>query len=531
MDVVQNELTGVDHISVQELDTGGLKVVTTISRPMEVQLYKAVDANLKAVTQQGGTVPKYIRVGAEVQNPANGEILATYPGPGRNMTKKQCAEHDCYEDMAIYAREQVGSSFKPYVLSTAVSQGMNVQSSLLNATAFACVPPESVNSNTLSKDMSYYSADECAQNGLAGYYAVENDDGVPVGNAKNNWGINPQTALAQSSNVAFSDLAHKVGTRSIITMAHQFGVDTKASGLDGMVGEAGIALGIGSLTVNEQTTMLATIDDNGMYHQAHIVKYWQRFSDGTGTEQKPVLDTHEVLTPQQDAEVQYAMSQTTVSGTGTAAAVGFNRPIIAKTGTTSSFHSGFFIGAIPQYAMSVGIFTASQNDTNTSQSLLPLGNGFGGYWPAKIWNTFALAEFASLPVDNFQNPVFFGQKWIRVAPAKKKTVTCVVDGKKVKITLGGKVKACPKPKATPTPSPTPSRGHHHGGWPGNSPSPTPIFTQPTFPPVTGTPTPTVPPTGSGTPTGTPTSIPTTLPTTIPTTPSGGGPGGGGKGGG
>ncbi len=37
-------------------------------------------------------------------------------------------------------REQVGSSFKPYVLSTAVSQGMDVQNSILNSSQFLCVP-------------------------------------------------------------------------------------------------------------------------------------------------------------------------------------------------------------------------------------------------------------------------------------------------------------------------------------------------------------------------------------------------------
>ena len=35
--------------------------------------------------------------------------------------------------------------------------------------------------------------------------------------------------------------------------------------------EAGVALGQASLTVAEQATMLATIDDNGVYHDAHVI--------------------------------------------------------------------------------------------------------------------------------------------------------------------------------------------------------------------------------------------------------------------
>ena len=118
---------------------------------------------------------------------------------------------------------------------------------------------------------------------------VENDGGEligkQVGQASSGankgatyWSDNVQDALAQSSNTGFTDLAHKVGTKNIINMAEQFGVNGSSyrRGLGASYqGEVGLALGIASLTVNEQTTMLATIADNGEYHQAHLVKYWQ----------------------------------------------------------------------------------------------------------------------------------------------------------------------------------------------------------------------------------------------------------------
>ena len=99
--------------------------------------------------------------------------------------------------------------------------------------------------------------------------------------------------------------------------------------------------------------MLATIDDNGVFHRGALIKYWQL---PDGPEQTPDVPSHVVLTPAQDSQVQYAMEATTVYGTGTDAAVGLgDRPIIGKTGTTSDYLSGFFIGAIPQYALVVGI--------------------------------------------------------------------------------------------------------------------------------------------------------------------------------
>lgn len=458
LNVVYNELTsptsvGGAGVPVSQVETGGLKIVTTISYSMEKEMYKAVDANIAAIkATPGAQFPSYIRIGAELQNPKNGEILAMYPGPGQNMSSSQCKKWECSDNTAVYAREQVGSSFKPYVLSAAVAAGMNVKTSTLNASQYLCVPPDGL-SMTLSKTMTYYSGSlsECADNGLNSYFPVENDGGEIIGNPKQGGGTTVQNALAQSSNTAFTDLTHRVTTSNVIRMAKAFGVNIKdypaGSGLTNDVGQTNIALGIAPLTVNEQATMLSAIADNGVYHQAHIVKYWQQ---PNGTEQTPTVESHGVLDPsnpannaQLDSQVQYAMEMTTVDGTGTAAAYGLgSRQIIAKTGTTSGSTAGFFIGAIPQYSLVVGMFVA--NPANTSESLVPLtGGGFGGYWPAKIWNTFAQAKFANLPQETFQDPVFTGATWNQVPEQPKPTSMCWHNGRKIKM----QVKTC----ATPDP--------------------------------------------------------------------------------
>ena len=65
------------------------------------------------------------------------------PGPGypgievqrdraRRSTARSAARSTARMNMAVYAREQVGSSFKPYILAPAVTQGMNVQTSTLD---------------------------------------------------------------------------------------------------------------------------------------------------------------------------------------------------------------------------------------------------------------------------------------------------------------------------------------------------------------------------------------------------------------
>ena len=262
-----------------------------------------------------------------------------------------------------------------------------------------------------------------------------------------------QDALAQSSNTGFTDLAHRAGTLNIANMAGKFGVNLAAYGDGGSgltsstyAGQVGMALGIAPMTVNEQTQMLATIANNGLYHQAHVIKYWQDGSDGA--KHQPKVDSHTVLTPEQDAQVQYAMEQTTIDGTAAQTVTyGQQSPgmVIGKTGTTTGSNSGFFIGSTSQYTLVVGMFTKDQSGKNTADNLSVLGGGgFGGYWPAKIWNSFAESNFSSDPAPFSTNPAFSGQAWNLVGKVTKPkpTVNCTVNGKKVKL----QAKACPTPK-------------------------------------------------------------------------------------
>jgi membrane peptidoglycan carboxypeptidase len=391
------------------------------------------------------------------------------------------------------------------VLSTAVSQGMDVQNSILNSSEYLCVTGD-------SEAMSYSQAitgavyDEPGQNTGCkdpGAIKIENDGGGAIGKAvgpkgDNIWATSVQNALAQSSNTAFTDLEHRATTASTIQMAQNFGVDIRASGLTSDLHQVpAVALGESSLTVNEQTQMLATIDDNGVFHQGHVIKSWQLPDQAVQT---PVVLTRTVLTPAQTSQVQYAMEDTTVNGTAINASTGLGgRQIIAKTGTTSNYLSGFFIGAIPQYTLVVGLFVNQQDSSNLSvDNLSDLGGGgFGGYWPANIWNTFAQAEFAKLTPESFPSPQFSGQLWNQIGPLPK-------------------AKPKPKPKCTVTVHgksfPVPGKG-----CPSATPTPTPTITQPTgFPTFPGQPTATPTTTVSGTPTSTATGTATATPTGAPT---------------
>ena len=409
-----------------------------------------------------------------------------------------------------------GSSFKPYVLSTAVSEGMDVQDSILNSSTYLCIPPAAEPAlYSAAIPSSVYLDNPTGSVGCpaTGYAKIENDGGEPIGSPIGPKGDNlakttVQNALAQSSNTAFTDLAHRAGTTNVVAMAKSYGVDTVASGLSTHENEVPfVTLGEGSLTVNEQAQMLATIDDNGVYHTAHVIKSWQLPDQAVQT---PIVETRTVLSPAEDSEVQFAMLDTTVTGTAVNAANGLGgRQIIAKTGTTSNYLSGFFIGAVPQYAMVVGMFVNQQDSSVvTSDNLSALGGGgFGGFWPANIWNTFAQAEFANLTPQSFPPAQFSGQLWNMIGPLpkakpKKTTPKCTVTGQGKKFPVPGK--GCPS--TTPTPTPTSTQPTGFPTFPGQ-PTPTPTIS------LSGTPTSTA--TGTATPTSTATGLP------------GGGHGGGG----
>jgi len=191
-----------------------------------------------------------------------------------------------------------------------------------------------------------------------------------------------------------------------------------------------------------------------------------------------------VLTPNQAADVDWALSADTTAG-GTAAGLGLTngQPIIAKTGTTNLSQSAFFIGAIPQFSLAIGMFTNQQgcpasiaggcasaaNGASAPpaglQTLYGVGNlpGYGGNWPATIWHAYAQKMFGTMAVQSFPTPAFGGSPWNLLGPYTPK----------------------PKPVVTPTLTPTPSATcnglyiagrcfHGHG----NKPTPTPTPTNP-----------------------------------------------------
>ena len=216
---------------------------------------------------------------------------------------------------------------------------------------------------------------------------------------------------------------------NVVQMAQAFGVNTDAAGITAypfMEDQAGIALGQASLTVGEQATMLATLDDNGIYHDAHVITSIRRTTRRQRRSRSPATRCSAPIrrsTPKRPHRCSGRCPRTPTLRHGADAGLSNGQEIVAKTGTTNTAQSAFFIGAIPSQALAVGLFTNEQGSpvfTNGIQTLDNLGGifqggGDGGTWPAAIWHTYAEDEFVPLGIEQFTTPVT-GSTWNLVPP-------------------------------------------------------------------------------------------------------------------
>ena len=415
MQAVESELESTYGFTKQQIYTRGLRIVTTFNEGMMNGLYRAVAAEKQQMKIDGAAPPWYVHIGAVLEKPGTGAIVAMYGGPGYGV--RHCQRYNCDYNMAMQSSNQVGSSFKPYVLAAAVQQGMDVQDSVLNGYSPIWIPPDWNETDRLT-----LSAQSPPANPY-GYWEFNEPN-------ENSGPLSVPKAAAISSDPAFEDLTHRVGVQNVLDMARNLGVAPREmTGLESQFGPHGtnagsvtVSLGQGDLTVADQANTFAVLAAGGQYVTPHVIA--QLTEAGSPIPLKIVHN--QVLTPAQAADVDYALSFDNVPGGTAYPEAAWDRSIIAKTGTTNQAQSAFFIGSVPQYSLAVGMFTQNQSD-HTSQTLdvLPTlpnqsDGGFGGGWPATIWHAFMANQFAQLPVAQLPTPDYTGfTKWVQVIPQPK----------------------------------------------------------------------------------------------------------------
>jgi len=327
---------------------GGLNVQTTIDLRLQRLARKAIESVLTAT---GGPAAALVAI-----RPRTGEILAMYGGD--NFRESQF-------NLAVQGERQAGSSFKPFVLATALREGISPSTTLA------------------SRPVSIFIGDR--------YWNVHNFEGAYVGSA------NITNATILSDNSIFAQLTRLVGPPNVAATAHRLGITRHLNPY--------FAIGLGADPVSplEMARAFSTFADDGARvdgsafgNHPRAVARIRNASGGLVDDNRPIR--RQVLSADQTALLTSILAGVVQSGTGKRAALP-NRPAAGKTGTTENFGDAWFVGYTPQLAAAVWV--------GYPNKLVPMLTQYhgqavaGGTLPALIWHAFMQSALAGTQAESF----------------------------------------------------------------------------------------------------------------------------------
>jgi len=194
-------------------------------------------------------------------------------------------------------------------------------------------------------------------------------------------------ALEHSLNAATARLAHEVGLRPIIAMAHRMGITSPIPPYPSVV------LGAAEVTPFEVAQAFTALANSGLRTTPLAIKKVLDRADQP-IERNPVR-VEQVVDADTAYLVTHLMEGVLDYGTANAARrLGFKRPAAGKTGTTNDYCDAWFAGFTPDLLAVVWVGYDHRRPLNLagSQAALP------------IWTAFMKAATAGLPPNAFMPP-------------------------------------------------------------------------------------------------------------------------------
>jgi penicillin-binding protein 1A len=331
---------------------GGLKVTTTL----DVNLQKIARQAIASVlpTSSGPTASLV------VLNAQTGDVLAMVGG--ENYHKSQF-------NLATQGERQPGSSFKPFVLATALKENI-APSSILTSSKHVTI------------------------NADGRLWPVNNYEGEALGP------IDLTKAIAYSDNSVFAQLTAIVGPRNVRNTARELGITTPLQGY------FAIGLGAEPATPLEMARAYQSFADGGDRIDGSIFGNEPRVVQSVtvnGTKQDNNVVGVPALGTADESHARAAIIDSLLQGvvqygTGKAAALP-GRQVAGKTGTTENYGDAWFVGYTPQYVAAVWV--------GYPDKLIPMTTEFhgqpvaGGTFPALIWKAFMTKALANEPPEAF----------------------------------------------------------------------------------------------------------------------------------
>jgi penicillin-binding protein 1A len=258
---------------------------------------------------------------------------------------------------ATQALRQVGSSFKPYIYTAAIDQGMTPEDTVLDA-------PVSF------------------PGGPSGPYIPHNYDGKFEGL------ITFRRALAHSRNIPALKVTERVGgIKTVIEYARKFGITSP------LLPYLPVALGAADITLWEQTAAFTTFPNDGVRVAPRMIRKVEDYDGRVLEEDYP--EVKDVVSARTARIMVDMLREVVLHGTGAAAAK-LNHPLGGKTGTTNDFTDAWFVGFSP--SLTCGVWVGFDEKKT-------LGNKETGAVAAlPIWMDFMRVALQGREAEDFSAP-------------------------------------------------------------------------------------------------------------------------------
>ncbi|WP_443032070.1 transglycosylase domain-containing protein [Streptomyces sp. CA-210063] len=383
VEAVKSYLINNKIIDEEALENGGgYRITTTIQPKMQNAFIKAVDDQLMdELDKKNRKVDNYVRAGGVSIDPKTGKVIAMYGGI--DYTKQ-------YVNNATRRDFQVGSTFKPFVFTSAVENASNNQSG-------QAITPNTVYDGTNKRPVVGWPGET---------YAPENEDYVNYGN------ITVRQATQSSVNSVYAQMAVDVGPEKVEKTAIDLGLPKDTPDMNPY---PSIALGTATASVLDMTEAYATLANHGKHGTYTMVEKISK--DGEAVKLPSTESTQAVS--RKAADTTTAVLQSVVeSGTATAAQAS-GHPVAGKTGTAEEDQAAWFAGYTPDLATVVSVM-AQDPKTGAHKSLygamgLPRINGGGA--PTEIWAQFTKAALKGKKVKDFDLDLQIGADVVITPPS------------------------------------------------------------------------------------------------------------------